>query len=239
MHQPPHWRSAFAPCCRPERVRDAGRPHHPGRLAAAAAGDRCCGTELYDLDRIISRTLAYGPLTALLGGGYAAVALGLGQLLGLPVRGAPSECRPPLADCHSRTAASRWSAASWACRLPGSAGRAGRDGQGAGGGRLAVMVWRSIDHSPGFAAFAEALDRHVGRPPGRGWWPTSRPPWIHGRACPGWPSRSRRCWSAATLSVIVSPPSGRSAGCGRMLLAVGLSAAGQLQLFGHGRAGRP
>jgi hypothetical protein len=37
---------------------------------------------LYDLDRIISRTLAYGLLTLLLGGGYAAVVLGLGQLLG-------------------------------------------------------------------------------------------------------------------------------------------------------------
>jgi hypothetical protein len=37
---------------------------------------------LYDLDRIISRTLAYGLLTLLLGGGYAIVALGLGQLLG-------------------------------------------------------------------------------------------------------------------------------------------------------------
>jgi hypothetical protein len=36
---------------------------------------------LYDLDRIISRTLAYGLLTVLLGGGYAAVVLGLGQLL--------------------------------------------------------------------------------------------------------------------------------------------------------------
>jgi hypothetical protein len=37
---------------------------------------------LYDLDRIISRTLAYGLLTVLLGGGYAAVVLGLGQLVG-------------------------------------------------------------------------------------------------------------------------------------------------------------
>jgi hypothetical protein len=37
---------------------------------------------LYDLDHIISRTLAYGLLTLLLGGGYAVVALGLGQLLG-------------------------------------------------------------------------------------------------------------------------------------------------------------
>jgi hypothetical protein len=37
---------------------------------------------LYDLDRILSRTLAYGLLTLLLGGGYAVVVLGLGQLLG-------------------------------------------------------------------------------------------------------------------------------------------------------------
>ena len=36
---------------------------------------------LYDLDRIISRTLAYGLLTVLLGGGYAAGVVGLGQLL--------------------------------------------------------------------------------------------------------------------------------------------------------------
>src|SRR5829696_831830 len=37
---------------------------------------------LYDLDRIISRTVAYGLLTVLLGGGYAAVVLGLGLLMG-------------------------------------------------------------------------------------------------------------------------------------------------------------
>jgi hypothetical protein len=37
---------------------------------------------LYDLDRILSRTLTWGLLTVLLGGGYAAVVLGLGQLLG-------------------------------------------------------------------------------------------------------------------------------------------------------------
>jgi len=32
----------------------------------------------------------------------------------------------------------------------------------AAGGRLAAMVWRPIEFSPGFAAFAEALDQHVG-----------------------------------------------------------------------------
>ena len=32
----------------------------------------------------------------------------------------------------------------------------------AAGGRLAVMVWRGIDESPGFAVLAEALERHVG-----------------------------------------------------------------------------
>ena len=37
---------------------------------------------LYELDRIISRTLAYGLLTLLLAGAYALVALVLGRLLG-------------------------------------------------------------------------------------------------------------------------------------------------------------
>ena len=37
---------------------------------------------LYDLDRILSRTLGYGLLTVLLGLGYAGVVLGLGRLLG-------------------------------------------------------------------------------------------------------------------------------------------------------------
>jgi hypothetical protein len=37
---------------------------------------------LFDVDRVISRTLAYGLLTVLLGGVYAAIVLGCGQLLG-------------------------------------------------------------------------------------------------------------------------------------------------------------
>jgi hypothetical protein len=51
-------------------------------LLPVAIGAAILRYRLYDLDRIISRAFAYGLLTVLLGGAYAAVALGLGQLLG-------------------------------------------------------------------------------------------------------------------------------------------------------------
>jgi hypothetical protein len=51
-------------------------------LLPLATGAAILRYRLYDLDRIISRTVAYGLLTLLLGGAYAGLVLGLGQLLG-------------------------------------------------------------------------------------------------------------------------------------------------------------
>jgi hypothetical protein len=47
-----------------------------------AVGAAVLRYRLYALDRIVSRTLTWGLLTVLLGGGYALVVLGLGQFLG-------------------------------------------------------------------------------------------------------------------------------------------------------------
>jgi hypothetical protein len=51
-------------------------------LLPAATGAAILRYRLYDLDRIISRTLAWALLTLLLAGGYALVVLGVGQVLG-------------------------------------------------------------------------------------------------------------------------------------------------------------
>jgi hypothetical protein len=84
-------------------------------LLPLATGAAILRYRLYDIDRIISRTLAYGLLTLLLGLGYAGVVLGLGRLLpqgsSLVVAGRPW----PWPRCSSRLAAAsnrRWIGAS-------------------------------------------------------------------------------------------------------------------------------
>jgi hypothetical protein len=78
-------------------------------LLPLAIGAAILRYRLYDLDRIISRTLAYGLLTLLLGGGYALVVLGLGQLLGrdssLVVAGATLAVAAAFQPAHRRVQA--------------------------------------------------------------------------------------------------------------------------------------
>jgi hypothetical protein len=59
-------------------------------LIPVSAGLAILRYRLYDIDRLINRTLVYGLLTALLGGVYAAVVLIFGQLFGGVARNPPS-----------------------------------------------------------------------------------------------------------------------------------------------------
>jgi hypothetical protein len=89
-------------------------------LLPLATGAAILRYRLYDLDRIISRTLAYGLLTVLLGLGYAGVVLGLGRLL--PQGSSLGWPRPPWRwrGCSSRPgggSSSWWIGASTAAAM--------------------------------------------------------------------------------------------------------------------------
>jgi hypothetical protein len=108
-------------------------------ILAAGIGAAILRYRLYDLDRIISRTLAYGLLTLLLGGGYALAVLGLSQLLG---HDSPWWWPPPpwpWRRCSSRPAAASsrpWTGASTAAATtrPGSS-------TGSGGACATRSTW--------------------------------------------------------------------------------------------------
>jgi hypothetical protein len=66
-------------------------------LLPLATGAPILRDRLDDIDRIVSRTLAYGLLTVLLGLGYAGVVLGLGRLFGPQSSLAVAAATPALA----------------------------------------------------------------------------------------------------------------------------------------------
>jgi hypothetical protein len=63
-------------------------------LLPTAAGIAILRYRLYDIDRLINRTLVYGLLTAMLAGVYASVVLVLGQVFG-GIRGKPPSWAGP------------------------------------------------------------------------------------------------------------------------------------------------
>jgi hypothetical protein len=82
-------------------------------LFPVAVGIAVMRYRLYDLDRLVHRTLVYGLLTALLGAVYASVVLVLGQLFGGVGRDPPSWAVAgppwPWPRCSDQPAvASRW-----------------------------------------------------------------------------------------------------------------------------------
>ena len=75
----------------------------------AAVGIAILRYRLYDIDRLINRTLVYGLLTAILGLSYAGIVLLLGRYLagleGIPRAGQSPAPPSPLLPCSSRPAA--------------------------------------------------------------------------------------------------------------------------------------